>query len=71
MHWPVRIFYIVLTFLHAVEATSSAASHDQGQGLANWNNHSMPRSAAGGGIPGGGREKLPISLGFRCAYCGG
>ena len=71
MHWHVRIFYVVFTILHAVEETSSA-SHDQGQGLAaNWNNHSMRRSAAGGGIPGGGREKLPISLGFKCAYCGG
>ncbi len=69
MHWPVRIFYVVLTVLHAVEATSSA-SHDQGPGLtANWNDHSMRRSA-GGGIP-GGRKKLPISLGFKCAYCGG
>ncbi len=49
MHWPVRIFYVVLTVLHAVEATSSA-SHDQGPGLAvNWNDHSMRRSAAGGG----------------------
>jgi len=71
MHWPVRIFYVVLTVLHAVEATSSA-SHDQGPGLAaNWNDHSMRRSAAGGGIPGGGRKKLPISLGFKCPYCRG
>jgi hypothetical protein len=69
MHWPVRIFYVVLTVLHAVKATSSA-SHDQGPGLvANWNDNSMRRSA-GGGIP-GGRKKLPISLGFKCAYCGG
>jgi len=36
---------------------------------ANRNDHSMRRSA-GGGIP-GGRKKLPISLGFKCAYCGG
>ena len=73
MHWPVRIFYVVLTVLHAVEATASAtasATHNQGPGLAvNWNDHSMRRSA-GGGIP-GGRKKLPISLGFKCAYCGG
>ena len=69
MHWPVRIFYVVLTVLLAVKASSSA-SHDQGPGLAaNWNDHSMRRSA-GGGIP-GGRKKLPISLGFKCAYCGG
>jgi hypothetical protein len=53
-----------LTVLHAVEATSSA-THDQGPGLAaNWNDHSMRQSAGGG-------EKLPISLGFKCAYCGG
>ncbi len=71
MHWPVRIFYAVLTVLHAVEAASSA-SHDKGPGLAaNLNDHSMRRSAAGGGIPGGGRKRLPISLGFKCAYCGG
>ena len=75
MHWPVRIFYVVLTALHTVEATSSA-SHDQGpiQGpglVANWNDHSMRRNAAGGGIPGGGRKNLPISLGFKCAYCRG
>jgi hypothetical protein len=71
MHWPVHIFYVVLTVLHAVEATSSA-SHDQGPGLAaTWNEHSMRWSAAGGGISGGGRKTLPISLGFKCAYCGG
>ncbi len=71
MHWPVRIFFVVLTVLYAVEATSSA-THDQGPGLAaNWNDHSMRRSlSAGGGIP-AGRKKLPISLGFKCAYCGG
>ena len=33
MHWPVRIFYVVLTVLLAVK-TSSSASHDQGLGLA-------------------------------------
>jgi hypothetical protein len=64
MHWPMRIFCVVLTVLHAVEATSSA-THDQSQGLAvSWNDHSMRRSAGGG-------KKLPISLGFKCAYCGG
>ena len=69
MHWPVRIFNVVLTVLLAVKASSSA-SHDQGPGLvASRNDHSMRRSA-GGGIP-GGRKKLPISLGFKCAYCGG
>jgi hypothetical protein len=51
MHRPVRIFYVVLTVLHAVEATSSA-SHDQGLGAANWSDH----SAAGGGNPDGGRH---------------
>ncbi len=71
MHWPERIFYGVLTVLHAVEATSSA-SHDQSpEMVANWNYHSMRRSVAGGGIPGGGRKRLPISLGFKCAYCRG
>ncbi len=66
-----RIFYVVLTVssLHAVEATSSA-SHDQGPGLAaNWNDHSMRRSTGEGIL--GGRKKLPISLGCKCAYCGG
>jgi hypothetical protein len=75
MHWPVRVFCVVLTVLHAVvvwdltvlhtvEATSSA-THDQGPGLAaNRNYHSMRRSlSAGGGIP-GGRKKLHISLCF-------
>jgi hypothetical protein len=71
MHWPVRIFCIVLTLLHAVEAPLSE-THHQGPGLAaNWNDHKMRRSlSAGGGIP-GGRKKLPLSLGFKCAYCGG
>ena len=71
MHWPVRIFCVVLTVLHAVEAPSSG-THYHGPGLAaNWNDHRMRRSlSAGGGIP-GGRKKLPISLGFKCAYCGG
>ena len=71
MHWPVRIFCVVLTVLHAVEAPLSG-THHQGPGLAaNWNDHRMRRSlSAGGGIP-GGRKKLPISLGFKCAYCGG
>ncbi len=63
-------FLRVLTVLHAVEAPSSG-THYQGRGLtANWNDHRMRRSlSAGGGIP-GGRKKLPISLGFKCAYCG-
>ena len=71
MHWPVRIFCVVLTVLHAVEAPLSG-THYQGPGLAaNWNDHRMRRSlSAGGGIP-GGRKKLPLSLGFKCAYCGG
>ena len=71
MHWHVRIFCVVLTVLHAVEAPSSG-THYHGPGLAaNLNDHRMPRSlSAGGGIP-GGRKKLPISLGFKCAYCGG
>jgi hypothetical protein len=69
MNWPVRIFYVVLTVSLAVKSSLSA-SHDQGPGLvANHWHHSMRRSA-GGGIP-GGRKKLPISLGFKCAYCGG
>jgi len=71
MHWPVRIFCVVLTVLHAVEAPSSG-THNQGPGLAaNWNDHRMRRSlSAGGGIP-GGRKKLPLALGFKCTYCGG
>ncbi len=71
MHWPVRIFCVVLTVLHDVVGTSSVTD-EQGPGLAvNWNDHSMRRSlSAGGGIP-GGRKKLPIALGFKCAYCGG
>jgi hypothetical protein len=71
MHWPVRIFCIVLTLLHAVEAPLSG-THHHGPGLAaNWNDYKMRRSlSAGGGIP-GGRKKLPLSLGFKCAYCGG
>ncbi len=69
MHWPVRMFCVVLTVLHAVEAPLSGIHH---QGLAaNGNDHTMRRSlSAGGGIP-GGRKKLPLSLGFKCAYCGG
>ncbi len=67
------IFCVVLTVLHTVEAPSSG-THYQGPGLAaNWNAHRMRRSlpvSAGGGIP-GGRKKLPLSLGFKCAYCGG
>jgi hypothetical protein len=71
MHWRVWIFCVVLTVLHDVVGTSSATD-DQGPGLAaNCNDHSMRRSlSAGGGIP-GDRKKLPISLGFKCAYCGG
>ena len=34
MHWPVRIFCIVLTVLHAVEAPLSGTHHHQGPGLA-------------------------------------
>jgi hypothetical protein len=70
MHWPVRIFCVVLTVLHSVEAPLSG-THYQGPGLAaNWNDHRMRRSLiAGGGIP-GGRKKLPLSLGFKCASCG-
>ena len=67
MNWPVRNFYVVSTVLLAVKSSSSA-SHDQGPRLVA-NHHSM-RWSAGGGIP-GGRKKLPISLGFKCAYCGG
>ena len=67
MHWPVSIFCVVLTVLHAVEALSSG-THYLGPGLAaNWNDHRMRRSLSAGG----GRNKLPISLGFKCAYCGG
>ena len=67
MHWPVRIFCVVLTVLHAVEAPSSG-THYHGPGLAaNWNDYRMRRSLSAGG----GRKKLPISLGFKCAYCGG
>jgi len=71
MHWPVLHFCILCTVLHAVEAPLSGTRH-QGPGLsANWNNHTMRRSlSAGGGIP-GGRKKLPLSLGFKCANCGG
>ena len=36
-------------------------------GAANWNDHRMHRSLSAGG----GRKKLPISLGFKCAYGGG
>jgi len=67
----VRIFCVVLTVLRAVEAPLSG-THHQGPGLAaNWNDHKMRRSlSAGGGNP-RGRKKLPLSLGFKCAYCGG
>ncbi len=52
MHWPVRIFCVVLTVVHAVEAPLSG-THHQGPGLAaNWNDHKM-RLSAGGGIPAG------------------
>jgi hypothetical protein len=71
MHWPVRIFCVVLTVLHAVEAPLSG-THHQGPGLAaNWNDHTMRRSLSSGGEIPGGRKKLPLSLGFKCAYCGG
>ncbi len=78
MQWLVRIFFFVLsgvTGLLAVKGLTSQVTTPS-QGLArissiHWNaNHYSMRRSADGGIP-GGRKKLPISLDFKCAYCGG
>ncbi len=68
IHWPVRIFYAVLTVLHAVEATSSA-SHDQGPGLAaNWNYHSMRWSVRAEGFLVAGKVAYFIGLQMRVLW---
>lgn len=74
MHWLVRIF-LVLSGVTGFLAVEACTSPSQGQAAhcgincnATGSSHIMRRSADGG-IP-GGRKKLPISLGFKCAYCG-
>jgi hypothetical protein len=56
-----------VTFLLAVQACLSPS---EGQAT-NISVYSKMRRAADGGMPGSGRKKLPVSLGFKCAYCGG
>ncbi len=68
MHWLLCILHALsgVTVLLAVQACTSPS---EGQATNISINFKMWR-AADGGIT-GGRKKLPISLGFKCEYCGG
>ena len=68
MHRRVCILHVLcgVTILLAVQAFASSS---EGQAT-NISINLKMRRAPDGGIP-GGRKKLPISLGFKCAYCGG
>ena len=74
VHWLVRIFFFVLsgvTGLLAVKGFTTPSQRLAPICSIHWNaNHRSMRWSADVGIP-GGRKKLPISLGFKCAYCGG
>ncbi len=68
MHRLVCILHVLygVTILLAVQAFTSPS---EGQAT-NISIELKMQRAADGGIP-GGRKKLPVSLGFKCAYCGG